>query len=253
MRGGGAFSKSARSEASAARTSRKRARRHVAIHGDVGERRRIEAGLAVRHRHRHRVPRETGEGTEEAGRVLRRQHAADQDQRARIALLDLGEGAGDGGAGGRIVAAVEPDVGARRRELDERARFQPLHARRPVGVDEPGLERARRERDAASRGARRPRGRHSPPDARREVSAAAGRAARPRPDRRAGRARQKPCSPRRGGRASRPRPCASSSIIASACSSCGRDDARRAALQDAGFLGGDAGEVGRRGTPHGRG
>ena len=45
------------------------------------------------------------------------------------------------------------------------------------------------------------------------------------------------------GRAARPRAFASSSIMASACSSCGPIDAGRAALQDAGLLRGDAGEV----------
>ena len=77
-----------------------------------------------------------------------------------------------------------------------------------------------------------------------QAAAAAGRAARPRPGRRAVRARRRPCSPRRGGRAARRRPSPRASIIASACSSCGADDAGRAALQDAGLLRRDAGEVG---------
>ena len=120
-----------------------------------------------------------------------------------------------------IVPAVEPDVGARRRKIDERTGFQPLHARRPVGVDEPGLDRLRRRARCRSAGAPRPRGRRSPPDARREVLAAAGRAGRGRPGRPAARARRRPCIPCHGGRAARPRRFASTSIIASACSFCG--------------------------------
>ena len=111
-------------------------------------------------------------------------------ERTRIAILDLREGLRDHRAGRRIVPAVEPDVGAVRRELDERAGAQPLHARRPVGGGEAGLDRRRRKLDAAPPGASRPRARHSRPGARRRAAAAAGRAGRLRPGRRAGRARR---------------------------------------------------------------
>ena len=47
---------------------------------------------------------------QEARAVLGRQHADDQHQRARHALLEIGERRGDGAAAVRIVAAVEPEL-----------------------------------------------------------------------------------------------------------------------------------------------
>ena len=38
--------------------------------------------------------------------------------------------------------AVEPDFRAARRQLDQPARSQPLHPRRPFGADDAGLERS---------------------------------------------------------------------------------------------------------------
>ena len=44
-----------------------------------------------------------------------------------------------------VVGAVEPDFGLRGRERDERPAAQPLQARRPFGLQQAALERARRQ------------------------------------------------------------------------------------------------------------
>ena len=120
---------------------------------------------------------------------------ADQHERSRIALLDLGEGL--------------RDRRSRRRDCGRRR----ARCRRPAGASStsgPDFSRCMRagqsaltksrldcagvERDAAPPQRRRRRARHSRSGARREASAAAGRAGRRRPGRRAARARRRPCS-----------------------------------------------------------
>ena len=59
--------------------------------------------------------RQPGEIAQEAGAILGRQHADDQHQRPRHALLQIGKRGGDGAAAVRIVPAVEPQFAARRR------------------------------------------------------------------------------------------------------------------------------------------
>ena len=59
---------------------------------------------------------------QEGAQVLGRLRAADQDQRARRSLLEFGHGLGQHPPAGLVVAAVEPDLGAVRREIDERSR-----------------------------------------------------------------------------------------------------------------------------------
>ena len=51
------------------------------------------------------------ERREEAGPILRFLHAADERQRARRLVLDVGDCGGDRARRVRIVAAVEPEIG----------------------------------------------------------------------------------------------------------------------------------------------
>ena len=74
------------------------------------------------------------EGAEIAGLVLGVDHAGDQEQRPRLLLLLLDQRLGDDQAGAGIVAAVEPDLGALRRQFRQPALRQPLHAARPVDL-----------------------------------------------------------------------------------------------------------------------
>jgi hypothetical protein len=83
-----------------------------------------------------------GEGGEEAGRVLCRQHAGDQKQRPRDAVLEVGHEARDRLAGVGVVAAVEPDLGALRGGVDDAAALQPLQPGRPVDGGKPGSRSA---------------------------------------------------------------------------------------------------------------
>ncbi len=80
---------------------------------DVGDRLGRQAVLLARDRHRDDAAREPGEIAQEALAILGRQHADDQHQRARHALLEIGERIGDGAAAVGIVAAVEPQFAAR--------------------------------------------------------------------------------------------------------------------------------------------
>ena len=83
--------------------------------------------------------------------ILVRHHADDDHERARYPLLEIAEcGGGDAAALG-IVAAVEPELGAWRRQLDKPARRQALHPRRPFGADDAALERRRVDPECALR------------------------------------------------------------------------------------------------------
>ena len=64
--------------------------------------------LVLMDRHGDDAARQTGEIAQEAFAVLGRQHADDEDERPRHALLEIGERGGDGAAAVGIVAAVEP-------------------------------------------------------------------------------------------------------------------------------------------------
>ena len=77
--------------------------------------------LLMRDRHRDHAAREAGEIAQEARAVLGRQHADDQHQRPRHALLEIGERGGDGAAAVGIVAAVEPQLAAGRQQRGELA------------------------------------------------------------------------------------------------------------------------------------
>ena len=72
--------------------------------------------------------------------VLGRQHADDEHQRPRHALLEIGERRRDGAAAVGIVAAVEPKLALRRQQCSKPAMRQPLHARRPIDARHAGLE-----------------------------------------------------------------------------------------------------------------
>ncbi len=69
--------------------------------------------------------------------VLRRLRAADQHQRARDFVLEFGHRLGEHAAAVLIMAAVEPDFGARGREIDDMAARKPLQPRRPFGLSRP--------------------------------------------------------------------------------------------------------------------
>ena len=210
---------------------------------------------ARRNRHRHDVARPARRRAEEAGRILGGEHAADQHERSRIAILDLGEGLRDRRSRRR-------DCGRRR----ARCRRRPAPARpaapdlsRCMRAGQSALTKPRLE--CAWRRARTP-ARRSVADgepgivdlvARREASAAAGRAGRPRPGRRAARARRRPCSRCRGGRAARPPPSPRArSSPARACPA-GATMPGTPRFRMPAFSAAIAGEVGRRGTPRGRG
>ena len=62
---------------------------------------------------------------------------------ARHALVELGKRMGDGLAAGGIVAAIEPDLGALAHICVERAVAEALKPRRPFGVRQSLLDRAR--------------------------------------------------------------------------------------------------------------
>ena len=97
----------------------------------VGEFGRVAGRRRMRHRHGVDPPHQPGEGPEEADRVLGVEHAGDQVERPRRALLEVGHRLGDDDAGAGIVAAVEPELGVGGRPLDQRPGGQPLQPRRP--------------------------------------------------------------------------------------------------------------------------
>ncbi len=77
---------------------------------------------ALRYRHRDQAARQSCEIIQEAGEILGRQHADDQHQRPRHTFLDIGERRGNSAAAVRIMAAVEPQLAAGGREIDEAGR-----------------------------------------------------------------------------------------------------------------------------------
>ena len=86
--------------------------------------------------HGEDMPRQPGEIGEERAGVLAAHHARDHHQRPRHPLLEIAErGRRDAAAFG-VMAAVEPDLAALRPQFDQLARRQPLHPRRPFGVDD---------------------------------------------------------------------------------------------------------------------
>ena len=137
---------------------------------------------------------------------------------------------------GRVVAAVEPQLGARREEARQRAVVEPLHARRPAharrprsmaSIGEPERFQLQRRGDRRCRRCRSGAGRSAP--------AAAGPAAAPRSGRRGGRAARRPRSPRPTPTSGADRPGARADHL----QRLGRlpgDDGGDAALEDAGLL-----------------
>ena len=169
-----------------------------------------------------------GERAQEAGDVLGAQHAGDEVQRAR---RQPAERLGQRRAGGRVVPAVEPELGRRppprpagpRRSRCSRAGHSARVTRGGAG----------RLVAARARAARRARCRRSPPGARRSGSAAAGRAARGVLERHA--AVLLPDLPvlAFGDRSGAPSRAARASITASASGGCGPTTQGTPALQDA--------------------
>ena len=78
--------------------------------------------------------------------ILVGHHAGDDDQRTRHPLLEIAKRRGDDAPALGIVSAIEPDLASPRRQIDQRARGQPLHPRRPFGVDDAGFERRHADR-----------------------------------------------------------------------------------------------------------
>ena len=99
-----------------------------------------EALLLTRDRHRDDAAREPGKILQKPLAVLGREHPDRQHERPRDALLEVGERIGDGATAIDVVPAVEPQLASRRNERRERSVRQPLHARRPVGLGDAGLE-----------------------------------------------------------------------------------------------------------------
>src|SRR5437773_84802 len=59
---------------------------------------------------------------------------------ARHPLFEIAERRGRDASAFRIVRAIEPDLAPLRPLIDQRAGNQPLHPRRPFGIDDAGLE-----------------------------------------------------------------------------------------------------------------
>ena len=100
------------------------------------------------------------------------------DQRARRLILEIGHRLGEHAAAVFVMAAVEPDFGARRREIDQRAAAQPLQPRRPFGLARGRAPARARSTSARSRATRRAQSRRCHADGGRADAAAACREGR---------------------------------------------------------------------------
>src|SRR5262249_31038066 len=78
--------------------------------------------------------------SQETPPVLCRQHAADYHYRPRHALLQIGKRGGNRLSAIDVMAAIEPDLAAWRRELGKPAMGKPLHARGPFHLNHGGFE-----------------------------------------------------------------------------------------------------------------
>ncbi len=95
----------------------------------------VAARVLARDRHGDDLLGQPGEGLEERQRVLGRQHAADQHEGSGVALLHLGDSLGQDTSPLRIVAAVEPELGARRSGRRQPTPLQGLQSCRPIRLD----------------------------------------------------------------------------------------------------------------------
>ncbi len=107
---------------------------------DIGDRLGGQAFFLVRDRHRHDPAGKAREVLQETSAILARKHADDEHQRAGDPLLEVGERIGDGAPAVRIVAPVEPKLASGRDQRGERPLRDTLHARRPIGLGDAGLE-----------------------------------------------------------------------------------------------------------------
>ena len=87
------------------------------------------------------MARQPAEGRKEADRILGLQHAADEIERLFALVLEIGQRAGQRLGAMRVVSAVEPDLGALGRELDQRPAHQTLQPRRPFDRPQTGFDR----------------------------------------------------------------------------------------------------------------
>ena len=90
------------------------------------------------------LAREAGEMPQQRAHILRGLRAADQHQRARAFFLELGHRLGEHAAAILVMAAVDPDFGARGSEIHHMAAGDPLQPRRPVGIEQAGVDGAGR-------------------------------------------------------------------------------------------------------------
>ena len=194
------------------------------------------------------------ERAEEARRILGGEHAADQHERSRIAILDLGEGLRDRRSRrrdcGRRRARCRRPAGA---SSTKRAGSQALHAGGPVGIDESPASMA----PAASATPRPPQRRDGKAGIvdlvragklrQRQVEEAVVVLVDEPPALGEGHVFGAVAEERRARRLGLELDHRQRVLVLRA------DDAGSAALQDAGLLRRDAGEVGRRGSRRGRG
>ena len=92
--------------------------------------------------HRRHMPRQTTERLQESARIFRLQHAADQIEWLGRTLFEIRHCTGNSGGAVRIVPAIEPDFGIRRRQRNQRALGQALQPRRPFHLAQSGFDGA---------------------------------------------------------------------------------------------------------------
>ena len=199
------------------------------------QRLRRQALVLLRDRHGDDPAREPREVAQKARAVLGREHADDQHQRTRHALLEIAKRCRHRPAAVGVVAAVEPQLAVGRRQRLELAVREQLqragHSALAIPVSNAGSGSARpqraqrRDRDAGVVELM----------AAAAASASADRAARRRPDRPDGRAPRARSSARRRPAAARAPSRACRSITASAASGCGAIAAGTPRLRIAAF------------------
>src|SRR5437762_8783323 len=88
------------------------------------------------------MPRQPGEVREKGAWVLVGHHPHDNHERTRYPFFQIAESSGGNPAAFRIVTAIEPYLASPRRLVQQLARTQTLHPRRPFGMDDAGFERS---------------------------------------------------------------------------------------------------------------
>ena len=141
MRGGRA-KLVARMSSSACSTLAGGARRNALRAGGGGDFLGRPAFVLALDRNGDHLAREAGEMPQQRAHILGGLRAADQHQRARAFFLELGHRLGQHAAAILVMAAVDPDFGARGSEFHHMAARDPLQPRRPVGIEQAGVDGA---------------------------------------------------------------------------------------------------------------